>query len=170
MRPFRNYIEKAGSQEGWTLLELVVVIVLIGVVAGMVSNFIVYGLEMYSRLSDRTEKIQNSRTTLQVISRDIRQIIAPDSIFQASEDSIRFDDINHLMISYQFFDNQIIRNGDLLQNSVDDFQVEYYDDSGNLLASPVTDPSVIRTVTITFSTSIKGQPLTLNATIRPRIF
>ncbi|MFQ5863943.1 MAG: hypothetical protein ACE5IW_01810 [bacterium] len=125
---------------------------------------------MYKKLIGNTEGLQTSRNALQMISRDIRHIISPDSIFQASEDSIRFDDVDDFMISYKFSNSQILRNGDPLLTSVEDVQFNYFDNSGSPLSSPVTNPSEISTITISLTTSLNEQSFNLSTKVQPRNF
>jgi len=154
-----------------TLLELIIVIVLIGIIAIFVTGVMYYEINLYDSLSNRTDKLQISRDAFRMISRDVRQIMAPDSITQAYQNSIQFDNIDDLTILYNFSNNQIFRNGDLLQNSVQDLEFEYFDDSGNQLTSPVSNPSQIRTISIDLTTSLSNnQSLNHTTKIYPRNF
>ena len=158
------------SENGMTLLELIVVMVLITILAGFVSDFIFYEINMYDKLVNQTDGLQNSRNALQMLSRDLRQIMAPDSIFWASEDSIRFDNVDDLSISYKYLNNQILRNGDPLLNSVVNLQFNYFNNSGNQISSPVYTPSQIRTIEISLTTSLNEQSFNLSTKVQPRNF
>ncbi len=154
-----------------TLLELIIVMVLIGIVSIFVTGLLFYEINMYDILSNRTDKLQISRDAFRMISRDVRQIMAPDSITQAYQNSIQFDNIDDLTILYNFSNNQIFRNGDLLQNSVQDLEFKYFDSSGNQLTPPVTSPSQIRTIAIDLTTAIgNNQSFNLTTKIYPRNF
>lgn len=170
MRIFENQILKLNSESGMTLLELILVMALIAILAGFISSFLYYEINVYKKLVNNTEGLQTSRNALQMISRDIRQIRAPESIFQASEDSIRFNDVNDFMISYKFSNSQILRNGDPLLNLVENAQFNYFDNSGNPLSSPVADPSEISTVTVSLRTSFNEHSFDLVTKVQPRNF
>jgi len=159
------------NQKGMTLLELIIVMVLIGIVSIFITGVMFYEINLFDSLSNRTDKLQISRDALRMISRDIRQIMAPDSISQAYLNSIQFDDVDDFTIAYTFLNNQIFRNGDLLQNSVQDLEFEYFDGSGNQLTSPVSNPSQIRTISINLTTSLSNsQSFNLTTKIYPRNF
>lgn len=143
---------------------------IVAILAGFVSNMIFYEINVYNLITSRTEVLQNSRRVLQMMSREIRQIMAPDSIFQASADSLRFDFLDDFMISYNFMNNQIFRNGDPMVKSVDIFQFTYFDNSGNMLTSPVTNPTKIRSIALSLTTIIKGQSFTVQTKVTPRNF
>ena len=158
-------------QKGMTLLELIIVIVLIGIVAIFVTGLMFYEINLYDSLSNRTDKLQISRNAFRMISRDVRQIMAPDSISQAYMNSIQFDDVDDFTIAYTFSNNQIFRNGDLLQNSVQNLEFEYFDGSGNQLTAPVSNPSQIRTISIDLTTALgNNQSFNLTTKIYPRNF
>lgn len=146
------------------------VMVLISILTLFISDFIFYEVGVYNRLTDQTEVMQVTRTALQMISRDLRQIMAPDSINLASADSIRFDDINNFSISYKYLNNSVYRNGDMLINSVDQFQFGYLDANGTPLSSPVTNRSLINSISVSVTASVNGKSVHLNARIQPRTF
>lgn len=158
------------QQGGFTLLELILVMTLVGILVSLSSNLFFYQINLWDRLTTHTESLQNSRHALQMLTRDLRQIEAADSIYQASEDSIRFKEINGSTVSYKFSNSQILRNGDLLINDVDDIQFKYYDNSGNLISSPVTDPSQISTISIDMTTAAGEGALSLSTKVKPRNF
>jgi len=159
------------NHKGMTLLELIIVMVLIGIVSIFITGVMFYEMNLFHNLSNRTDKLQISRDALRMISRDIRQIMAPDSISQAYLNSIQFDDVDDFTIAYTFSNNQIFRNGDLLQNSVQNLEFEYFDSSGNQLTSPVSNPSQIRTISIDLTTSLSNnQSFNLATKIYPRNF
>ena len=102
------------SESGMTLIELILVMVLISILAGFISKIIYYEINTYEMIADRKDELQSSRYAFHVMTRDIRQIMRPDSISHASADSISFDDVDNFTISYKYQNNHILRNGDLL--------------------------------------------------------
>lgn len=158
-------------QRGMTLLELILVMVLIGIVSIFVTGVMFYEITLFDSLSNRTDMLQISRNALRMISRDIRQIMAPDSITQAYQNSIQFDDIDDFTILYSFSNNQVFRNGDLVQNTVENLEFAYFDSSGSQLTAPVSNPSQIRTISIDLTTSLNNnQSFLLSTKIYPRNF
>jgi prepilin-type N-terminal cleavage/methylation domain-containing protein len=158
------------SEKGMTLLELIMVMLLVAILSGFVSNMIFFEIDTYEFIVNRQEMNQNSRMALRMISKDIRQIMASDSIFQASQDSIRFDTLDDFMISYKFIDNQIFRNADPLIKSVNSFKLSYFDISGNPLTVPVSNPSDIRSISISLTVSNNGQSFDVQTKVKPRNF
>jgi len=159
-----------GEQSGISLLELILVMVLVGIISGFIANLLYYELNLYNRLIGITSSTQTTRNTLQMLSRDLRHIDAPDSIYQASADSIRFDDVDDVMLSYKFYNDKIYRNNDLMQDGINGLTFRYYDASGNELSTPVTNPAQIQSITVQLVASVNGQSLTFNTSIQPRNF
>ena len=158
------------SERGVTLLELILVMVIMVVLAGAASSMIVYEMDIYTRITSRTEVLQNCQRVVHLMSREIRQIMSPDSISYASADSLRFDNLNDDPISLNFTDNQVFRNGQPMVKSVDDFRFRYFDNFGDTLSNPVPNPEDIRTIVLSLETSINGQPFSVRAKVMPRNF
>lgn len=146
------------------------VMVIMGVLALFISDVIFHEVGMYDKLTNQTEGLQTARGALQMIARDLRQIMAPDSIHWASADSIRFDDINNVSISFKRINQSLYRNGDLLIHSVEQFQLKYFDDNGSQLISPVTNRSAINSIAVSLTASVGGEPIHLQTRIQPRTF
>ena len=158
------------SERGLTLLELIMVMVIMSILAVFITDVIFYDVAMYNKLANQTEGMQVARNALQMLGRDLRQIMAPDSIHWASSDSIRFDDINNVSISYRFLNQSIYRDSDLLINTVDQFQLRYFDDNNNQLSSPVTNPALINSIAVSLTASFGGESVHLDTRIQPRTF
>ena len=67
------------AHNGFTLIELILVIVITGIIAGMISVFISKPMEGYVAVSNRAELVDAAASALQMMARDIRQAV-PNSI------------------------------------------------------------------------------------------
>jgi MSHA biogenesis protein MshO len=67
------------GDHGFTLVELVVVILLMGIVAGMVAVFILRPVEGYTDLRRRAELVDSAESALRRMTRDIR-LAVPNSV------------------------------------------------------------------------------------------
>lgn len=157
-------------EQGFTLVELVIVVVLVSVIAGAVGQVLVYEIDTYRLISDRNRELQRARLALQFLTRDLRQILAPDSIFYADADSILFDDPNDTVITYTFNQQTLFRNGDALLPNVAEFDLSYYDETGQVLSRPVESPSLIRSIAFEAVTEGSGRSVRLRQHITPRNF
>ena len=170
MKIFKDKAYEVKSESGMTLIELIVVMVLISILAGFISKIIYYEINTYEMIADRKDELQSSRYAFHVMTRDIRQIIRPDSILHASGDSLTFDDVDLTRISYKYQNSLIRRNGDLLVDGVSNFYFYYYDDAGIALSSPVADPTDIRVIELNLSNTVHSQVINSKIKVTPRNF
>ncbi|NQZ88439.1 MAG: type II secretion system protein [Colwellia sp.] len=68
-----------GKQKGFTLLELVAVMVILGILATSVSTFIRYGVESFTNATDREEVISSARFAIERLNREVRNAL-PNSL------------------------------------------------------------------------------------------
>ncbi len=70
---------RSSASNGFTLIELIMVIVITGIIAGMISIFISKPMEGYVDVSNRAELVDAAGSALQMMARDIRAAL-PNSI------------------------------------------------------------------------------------------
>lgn len=153
-----------------TLLELLVVISLIAILSGFVANILYYEINMYDLVTTRKAVVQDARFAVRLMSRDIRQIMAADSIYNASSDSLSFRDVSDNVISYAYQNSELRRNGDLLISGASSFSFAYFDNDGALMSFPITEPDQIRSVTFSLTTSENEQSITSQISVMLRNF
>ncbi|MFT5815054.1 MAG: MSHA biogenesis protein MshO [Psychroserpens sp.] len=69
----------AKNQQGFTLIELVTVIVILGVLATGISSFIRFGAQSYTHAADRDALISSARFVVERLNREVRNAL-PNSI------------------------------------------------------------------------------------------
>ncbi len=156
------------DERGLTLIELVVAMVLSAILAGFIANVIYYEVNVYHEVTNRKSGMRDARLALEMVARDLRTIMAADSVFQATSDSIRFDIVGDRQVTYRYENGQLIKNQGLLLPNLAAFRLRYYDDSGTPLASPVANPDRIRRISVEFAVAIEQQTVSFTATVAPR--
>lgn len=152
------------------MLELIISMAMVGVISIFLADFLFYEVGSYKATGDLQDSVQDANWALEKLARDLRQITSADSILQASQDSLRFYDVTSTMISYQFDENEITRNGEPLLSSVSSFSFQYYDQSGDEISQPVADPTEIHVIEVAFATERDGATLPLSTKVHPRNF
>ncbi len=94
---------------GFTLIELVVVIVITGILAALGAVFIAKPIEGYVGLARRAELVDNAESALRRMQRDIRQAL-PNSIRIATSGSLRYLELLHTVDGSRYRD----QGGDFL--------------------------------------------------------
>ena len=166
----RNYqynnltIGQYSNRKGTTLIELVMVIVIVGILAGASSMYIKETIDLWRFLNFRNEVVSQGRMALFRMEREIRQVKDPYSIALADSGDLRFTaidlDEDENDDTVEFFRNasdelRRIFNGSPAQgyilvspvtNPVGNPIFTYYDSNNSQLATPVGDRSTIRRI------------------------
>ncbi len=161
---------KLKSQNGLTLMELILTIAIIGIVSAFIGGILYYEITTYEMVSARKENLQNARFAIQVMTREIRHIVEPDSIYRAAVDSLWFRELSGDVILYHQNGGQLRRNSELLLGGATDFGFTYYDNDGNLMTFPISDPSKIRRISFNLTSHVRGERFANYVTITPRNF
>lgn len=66
-------MQHRSREAGFTLIELILVIVLIGITAGSTAMLVLQGTQSYADLIERKESLHNARLAMERISREVRQ-------------------------------------------------------------------------------------------------
>jgi MSHA biogenesis protein MshO len=87
------------KQKGFTLLELVTVMIILGILAMSVSTFLRYGVESFTNASDREEIISSARFAIERLNREVRNAL-PNSLraLGASSQCLEFTPIAQSVI------------------------------------------------------------------------
>jgi prepilin-type N-terminal cleavage/methylation domain-containing protein len=170
-------IEQFNNRKGITLIELVMVIVIVGILAGASSMYIKETIDLWRFLTFRNEVVSGGRMALARMAREIRQM---DEAEVAQTDSLQFLDINGSRLRFRrTADNNLWRDvdsnlddifeaQDVLATGVSELDFSYYDKDNNQLLEPVSDPSQIYRINIELEIESGDQTKTLRSQIYPR--
>ncbi len=161
---------RKGNESGFTLVELVIVIVVTGIISVVFARLTSSSVDMYEFIRKRKSAIHNSRLALQRISRELRQIADTNSIQYADTDSLAFYQKNGKLLTLAWGDHTIRLNGQPLARGIETFSFEYYDDKHNKLMSPVQDPKKILRIRFKITVKTGQKPFQLFNEIEPRNF
>jgi prepilin-type N-terminal cleavage/methylation domain-containing protein len=127
---------------GFSLLELILVIAIIAVIAGILARFLVHGIDIYDFVDQRKSLIRESRLAVHFMNRDFRQVRSNNGINTATQNQFQYWDYSDQQINYQYSDNQIKRNGHILADNVTSFQFRYLRANGGYMSVPVSSDSL----------------------------
>jgi prepilin-type N-terminal cleavage/methylation domain-containing protein len=157
------------SQPGFTLVELIVVMVVLGIVASMGAIVIRDGMLGYLRGREITSADSQARLALERITRELRDIAAPSSSGISScggGSTFSFSDINGLSVTYTLSSVTLLRNTQPLADNVTGLNF-------SCLTSAVqatTLPSAAYYVSFSMVTATTNSNATYRSTVKPRSF
>lgn len=159
-----------GSQRGVTLIELVMVIAIMGILAGLSAGYINQVVATWQTVSFRMETVSQMRGALDRMSREMRQIKNSTSVLLAGASALRFNAVDNSTIVYNVSGTDLLRNNTVLATGVTRLNFTYYNATGGLLANPAVspDPTDIRRIAVALEVRSSGQNKSLTVQVFPR--
>jgi prepilin-type N-terminal cleavage/methylation domain-containing protein len=155
-------------QPGFSLVEMIVVIVVLGIVASMGALVVRDGMLGYLRGREITSADWQGRLALERITRELRDIAAPNAsnIAACGGSTFAFSDINALPISYTLGTNTLLRNGQPLADNVSGLNFTCLTSAVQATAT-LTD---VYYVSVSMVVSTANTSATYRSTVKPRSF
>jgi len=130
--PSTQTVRERSSPTGFTLIELIIVVVILGIIALFLAPVMLSGVDSWEHIHNRSYLIDNGRLAINRMVREIRQA---KEITTWEDDQITFTDVNDEVISFQQINSTLLRNDDDLADNLEDpggLQFTYLDDNGDL--------------------------------------
>lgn len=154
---------------GFSLIELVLTILLIGIIAAVVSQYALQGVRSFSIEQDRGDAHSQARLSVERVAREVRAIrsaTGADIPIMAATD-LRFYDTLGQDIRFTWAAGILTRNGQTLASNVASFAFSYYQSDGSTVAALPTEIWFVR-MTLTIVQGETSLPMQIQA--HPRNF
>ena len=157
------------KNKGFTLVELVIVIVIIGIAASTVGFMLLGTVKAWTFKFNRNDILWDGRLALDRITREIRTIKDSTSVTTASAAQFRFTDTGNKGITYSLSSTNLNRTEDgaanLLAENVSSLSFTYYNSSDAVIPSPAVSPAAtdIRRVRVNLTLTKNGQNVYLQS-------
>ena len=164
------------ENKGFTLVELIIVITIIGIIAGTVGFILLSTVDAWMFKFNRADLLSDGRLALNRMVREIRQIKDLTSVTTATSSQFRFTNTGDVDIIYSLSSTDLNRTADatanVLAQDVSSLGFAYYDSSGDTISTPTVSPSEtdIRRVRINLTLTKSGENVYLQSESVPRNF
>ena len=145
------------KNSGFTLIELIMVLVILGIIAAVTSKILATGLSGYLVSKNLTEADWQGQLGLERMVRDLRETRSPSDITTATSTQFVFTNISGSSVTYQLTGTNLMRNTQILASGVNSLTFNYYDANGTITA--VT--SAISYIRITLNITLNSTNFTI---------
>ncbi len=121
--------------DGFTLIELVLVIVIISILAAMSSKPLMQGLNLYTTGQNINTADWQGNYALEHMSRMIRSLTSSSSITAATATQFTFKDDSNTSIAYNLSSGSLVENSNILAPNASALAFTYYDRTGTATAT-----------------------------------
>jgi prepilin-type N-terminal cleavage/methylation domain-containing protein len=167
------------KSNGFTLIELIIVVTIIGVIAGVVGFILLGAVDAWTFKFNRADILADGRLAMNRMVREIREIKILTSVTTATSSEFRFtidDSGSDVDITYELDGTDLDRTEDgttnVLAQDVSALSFTYYDSDGDTISSPAVNPSEtdIRRVQVDLTLAKNGENVYLRSQSIPRNF
>lgn len=124
-----------GNTDGFTLIELIIVIAITGIIIAGSSSLLLNGVNAYIAGKADINASWQANVAIERMTRDLRAVSSTANIITATGSEFAITDINGVTIDYKVVSNQLLRNAQVLANNVQSVAFTYYDANGVVTAS-----------------------------------
>ncbi|MFC1666756.1 prepilin-type N-terminal cleavage/methylation domain-containing protein [Candidatus Omnitrophota bacterium] len=161
---------------GFTLIELVIVIMIIGIITGVVGFVLLGTVDAWTFKFNRNDILWDGRLAMNRMLREMREVKDLTSVTTASSSQFRFINTDDIDITYSLSITDLNRteNGvsNTLAEDVSSLAFTYFDSSGSAISTPTVSPSEtdVRRVMVNLTLTKNGENVYLQSESVPRNF
>ncbi len=152
---------------GFTLIEMIMVIVITGVIASLAGMLLQHGVRAYVLSGELTEIDWQGRLALERLLRDLRRMrsASPGDLTMTPADRITFVDSDNQTISYALSGATLTRNGQPLADGISTLNFDYLRNDGKTTAATAGE---VFYISVSFTISQGDSSRNLHGTVFPR--
>ena len=158
------------KQCGVTLLELLMVIIILAIIAGMSFQLLFQSINGYFTAINMTDANWQGQIAMQTMARAIKLVRSPNDIVTATNNQFTFVNMNNNTISYELNGNSLMHtknnNKQILADGISSLMFNYYDKTG----TSTTTLTNIAYIKITINVIQKNANYTITSAIFPTNF
>jgi len=164
------------NDQGFSLIEAVIVIVVIAVLGGIIVSLLEEGLHQYILGKDLTEQNAQARYAMTRFSRELRSIPQSNDVLVLSPELVEFQNGENALVTYcrsgapgcaDPSPNVLLRNGHVVAEGVTQLSIRYLESD---LETPATSAEAIYYITFEMTVANEEIHHAYRMTIHPRNF
>lgn len=161
-------------KRGFSLIELIMAIMILGIIAGVGAPLIIEVSEAWIFQTQRKELSESARIAMDRMIREIRRILDRASVITANSTTFQFIDIDNRNITFGISGTVLTRSVNgipyRLASNISSLSFTYYDSAGAVIATPTLNPAQtdIRRIAIDLTFSLGNQQLSFSSSVSPR--
>ena len=154
---------------GFTLIEMIMVIVLTGIIAALGSRMLVAGFNSYQTSKNLIQAQWQGTIAMERLSRDLRTIRSASAadLTLTPATQITFTDTSANVVSYTLSGTTLMRNGQPLADGINSLNFSYIASDGKTTAATAAQTHY---VVVDIAVSIFGSNYSARTTVHPRAF
>lgn len=149
------------KKQGFTLIEMVIVIVILSIIAGVAARVMSTALNSYFDNQNIVNANEQGRLALERMARDIHAINSTSSITTANASTLTFVDVNGNTVTYSLSGTQLLRNSVVLADGINRLTFAYYTGAGAVAGTT----TAIRYITVALNITQNNVNYNLATTI-----
>ncbi len=154
-------MNKRSSQQGFTLIELIIVIVLLAIIAKMASQMLGQGLNAFLMGQNVMNTNWQGQIALERLSRDLALVRSASDVSVNSATEFSFINVNGVAIDYKLSGTTLLLNSQVLADGVSNLSFTYYDQNGNAALTVAN----LRYVNVALSFNQQGVGYSVNTAV-----
>lgn len=157
------------SQRGFTLIELVVTTLVMGVIAYVVAIALSAGMKSYFTTDFREEALDQARVAMERMTREIRNLrdSSGASVLVASTTRFNYVDTDGNTVDFTWANPNITRNGSVLSTNITGCTFGYVRANGTVDAT--FSAANTKRIRITIVSTVKTESVRIQSEIWPRV-
>ena len=136
------------AQRAFTLIELTVVMVVVGIVAGLGAGIIVEAGRAYSFSLAATDATDDAQFALDRLCTELSQLAVQTDITSIGPESVTFD-LDSTSRTFQLVGTELRRDSNALATNVTAFDLTYYASDGAIASNPADVWRIAASIAIT---------------------
>lgn len=165
------------KSKGFTLIELVIVITIIGIITGIVGSILLGAIDAWTFKFNRQDILSDSKLAMNRMVREMKEVKNRAKVTTADLSEFSFENIDSVDITYALSGTDLDRIEDetanTLAENVSSLTFTYFDaDGDDEIETPIVAPSKtdIRRIRINLTLTKNEETLYLQSDVSPRNF